>query len=75
MDRGDWQAVVRGVAKSWTQLSDFTHSHISYTFLGKYICIAKEKLSKVYIIPESNSEETSITFREINPVTFMDQQM
>ena len=24
MDRGAWQAVVYGVAKSWTQLSDFT---------------------------------------------------
>ena len=22
MDRGDWQAIVHGVAKSWTQLSD-----------------------------------------------------
>ena len=22
MDRGNWQAVVHGVAKSWTQLSD-----------------------------------------------------
>ena len=22
MDRGDWQAAVRGVTKSWTQLSD-----------------------------------------------------
>ena len=24
MDRGDWWATVHGVAKSWTQLSDFT---------------------------------------------------
>ena len=24
-DRGDWQATVHGVAKSWTQLSDFTY--------------------------------------------------
>ena len=24
MDRGAWWATVRGVAKSWTQLSDFT---------------------------------------------------
>ena len=28
MDRGTWQAVVHGVAKSWTQLSDF-HFHMS----------------------------------------------
>ena len=26
MDRGSWQATVHGVAKSWTRLSDFTHS-------------------------------------------------
>ena len=24
MEGGDWQATVHGVAKSWTQLSDFT---------------------------------------------------
>ena len=24
MDRGAWPATVRGVAKSWTQLNDFT---------------------------------------------------
>ena len=28
MDRGAWWAIVRGVAKSWTQLSD-THTHTS----------------------------------------------
>ena len=27
MDRGAWWATVHGVAKSWTQLSDFTHTH------------------------------------------------
>ena len=27
MERGAWRATVHGVAKSWTQLSDFTHSH------------------------------------------------
>ena len=27
MDRGAWWATVRGVAKSWTQLSDFTSLH------------------------------------------------
>ena len=32
MDRGAWWAAVRGVAKSWTRLSDFTftfHFHAS----------------------------------------------
>ena len=27
MDRGAWWATVRGVAKSWTQLSDFECTH------------------------------------------------
>ena len=27
MDRGAWRATVHGVAKSRTQLSDFTHTH------------------------------------------------
>ena len=26
LDRGAWEATVHGVAKSWTRLSDFTHS-------------------------------------------------
>ena len=28
MDRGAWWAAVHGVTKSWTQLSDWTHTHI-----------------------------------------------
>ena len=27
MDRGAWRAIVHGVAKSWTRLSDLTHTH------------------------------------------------
>ena len=27
MDRGAWRATVHGVAKSWTQLSDFASLH------------------------------------------------
>ena len=30
MDRGAWQATVHRVAKSWTQLSDFTHTYIRF---------------------------------------------
>ena len=30
MDREAWQATVHGVAKSWTRLSDFTHSLTHY---------------------------------------------
>ena len=36
-DRGAWWATVHGVAKSQTQLSDFTffHSHIAFAFITK----------------------------------------
>ena len=30
MERGAWRAVVHGVAKSWTRLSDFTHTNLSW---------------------------------------------
>ena len=29
MDRGDWQATVHRVPKSWTRLSDFTSLHLT----------------------------------------------
>ena len=29
MDGGAWWAIVHGVAKSWTRLSDFTFTHIT----------------------------------------------
>ena len=32
MDGGPWWATVQGVAKSRTQLSDFTHYMIAFTF-------------------------------------------
>ena len=31
MDGGAWWATVHGVAESWTQLSDFTHSMLNET--------------------------------------------
>ena len=39
MDRGAWEATVHGVAKSWTQLSDFTFTSLSRSTLnGPPIC-------------------------------------
>ena len=32
MDRGTWRATVHGVAKSWTRLSNWTHTHTSLTY-------------------------------------------
>ena len=34
MHRGAWWATVHGVAKNWTRLSDFTHTHVYM-----YVCI------------------------------------
>ena len=37
MDRGDWQATVHEVTKSWTQLNNFHFMHI-YTYNALHIC-------------------------------------
>ena len=34
MDRGAWWAAIRGVAKSWTQLRDFTFTFLNYLHVG-----------------------------------------
>ena len=36
MDREAWRAAVHGVAKSWTQLSDWTECHLSYQVHSKF---------------------------------------
>ena len=36
MDKGAWRATVRGVAKSRTQLSDYTHTHTHTHTHGKF---------------------------------------
>ena len=42
MDRGAWQVIVHGVAKSWTQLSDththtHTHTQNNLSWLGSWL--------------------------------------
>ena len=37
MDRGAWQAAVRGVTKSWSQLNDWAHEY------GKLIHLAVQQ--------------------------------
>ena len=39
MDRGAWQAIVHGVTKSWTQLSNLTRTH-THTHGGLSVVIA-----------------------------------
>ena len=34
MDTGAWRAIVHGIAKSWTQLSDFHFHFLSFEDLG-----------------------------------------
>ena len=36
MDRGAWQATVHGVTRSWTQLSVWARTHISYLSLSHF---------------------------------------
>ena len=44
MDRGDWQATVHGVPKSWTQLS--THTHGS-PYLCLFVCLGNSILYSI----------------------------
>ena len=44
MDKGGWWATVHGVTKMWTQMSDFTHTHVCvhtciYVCTCMYICV------------------------------------
>ena len=62
MDREAWHAVVHGVAKSWTRLSNWTELNwweckstliiscyiIHYTLYHKYICIAQIRCSPLW---------------------------
>ena len=41
-----WQATVHGVTKSWTQMSNFTHS-LTHSWLAIYKCHGNNK-SKIY---------------------------
>ena len=45
MDGGAWWATIHGVAKSWTQLSDFTHSLIDkYDPVAIYFVVLSSSL-------------------------------
>ena len=50
MDGGDWQAAVRGVAESWTQLSDFTFPfHFPALAGGFFTTESPEKLTNAEV--------------------------
>ena len=37
MDRGAWQVIVHGIAKSQTRMSDFTHTYMCIIYIN--VCI------------------------------------
>ena len=55
-DRGAWQATVHGVAKSWTRLNDWTHTH-------KHIDVDKSRR----IFPSLPGSLMLHTYRQIHP--------
>ena len=57
MDGEAWWATVHGVAKSWTQLSDFTHFTIFYSlFPPKYIYLMNEVILLFFSLLEEFQE-------------------
>ena len=63
MDREAWRAVVHGVAKSWTQLSDWTTTEFYHTIwcpvCGLYVCcINKRKTSRLQYNRQMTSKES-----------------
>ena len=54
MDRGTWQAEVHGVAKSWTQLSDFHFACLIEVFLyfshDKFSLLILKVLCKIFTL-------------------------
>ena len=47
-DRGDWWATIHGVAESWTQLSNLTHT-IHQFYFGVFIKRNQSTNSKIYV--------------------------
>ena len=41
VDGGAWQATVPGVTKSWTQLSNYTHTHTHRSKRASQMCLKK----------------------------------
>ena len=57
MDEGAWQAAVQGVAKSWTQLSDFTFTFTSY------------KINTVKLITIFHQKSRTVTYKVVLLIT------
>ena len=51
MDRGAWWATVHGVAKSWTQLSDFDFTSLrTYIWAPQIVLVVKSPVQETYHI-------------------------
>ena len=65
MDGGAWWAIVHGVAKSLTRLSDFTHSINEYSKVAGYKINTQKSLAFLY----TNNEKTERKIKETIPFT------
>ena len=61
MDRGAWWAIVHGVAKSWTRLSDFT-------ILSTFYSALYEKKKFFRMVPKNYKGEKQPEFRNITAI-------
>ena len=64
MDRGNWRATVHGVAKSWTWLSDWTHTHYHIWYKLHIELWFWRRLSRV---PWTARRSNQSILKEINP--------
>ena len=63
-DRGAWQAIVHRVAKSWTRLSNFTHTHMSIESVtpSSHLILCRTLLLLLSIFPALGSFQMSQLF-------------
>ena len=59
MDREAWCAVVHGTAKSWTRLSDFTHS-LRYADDTTLVAESEEELKSLLMKVKEESEKVGL---------------
>ena len=65
MDRGAWWATVHGVAKSWTQLSTYTHVYSQLVLVIGGIVLTLRTFNKIWELKKKNILSVHELFKQI----------